>query len=219
MTERLRESLSALMDDAADDLELARVIRAMDEDEEVGATWSRYHLVSAVLRGNDVAALEVRDRVAISYDTAGTTDAAEHAAPVAEAVPSAGGAPARGMPAWMSFAAAATVTLAVVVGFQWPADDAGAPAVAAAPLEDLGPVRTDPRALRSAGQGGAAPEMLRPEQLRLGPVDLPAATSRAVNPAERQVDAYMLYHAEFSAANSASGIVPFARYAAFEGGP
>jgi sigma-E factor negative regulatory protein RseA len=207
------------MDDAADDLELARVIRAMDEDEAVGATWSRYHLVSAVLRGNDPATLEVREQVDISFETAGDGPEAEHEPTTvieeAPPVPAEGG---HGMPAWMSFAAAATVTLAVVIGFQWPRGEAGAPVVASVPVEDLGPVRTDPRAIRSAGRDGTTPEVLRPGQLRLGPVDLPLGTTRAASAAERQVDAYMLYHAEFSAANSASGIVPFARYAAFEGG-
>lgn len=48
------ESLSALMDGEADDLELRRVLRQMASDPanqaELGARWQRYHLVQASLR-------------------------------------------------------------------------------------------------------------------------------------------------------------------------
>ncbi|HLD68427.1 MAG TPA: sigma-E factor negative regulatory protein [Pseudomonas sp.] len=46
--EALNESLSAIMDNEANELELRRVLGALD-DERVRATWSRYQLVRAVL--------------------------------------------------------------------------------------------------------------------------------------------------------------------------
>lgn len=213
MSERMRESLSALMDDAADDLELARVLKAMDEDDEVSDAWSRYHLVSAVLRGGDVGTAEVSRPVEIDVEAPAFVEAPEELAePVADAAPN-----ARGLPAWTSFAAAASVTLAIVVALQWPGAGSEAPAVVSAPVTDTGPVRTDTRSVLAASRGGAAVQR-PPETLRI-PSPFARAPARAArSEAERQVDAYMIHHAEYSAANSASGMVPFARYAAFEGG-
>lgn len=59
MTEKLHESLSALMDNEADDLELRRILKAMKDrgdDDNVLETdslhekWHRYHVVSASLK-------------------------------------------------------------------------------------------------------------------------------------------------------------------------
>ncbi len=46
--ESLRESLSAVMDNEADELELHRVLAASDESE-LRATWSRYQIARAVM--------------------------------------------------------------------------------------------------------------------------------------------------------------------------
>jgi sigma-E factor negative regulatory protein RseA len=46
--EALQESLSAVMDNEADELELRRVINALD-DSETRATWSRYQIARAVM--------------------------------------------------------------------------------------------------------------------------------------------------------------------------
>ena len=47
----LAESISALMDNQASELELQRILKASEQDAEVKATWSRYQIASAVLRG------------------------------------------------------------------------------------------------------------------------------------------------------------------------
>ncbi|WP_111640390.1 sigma-E factor negative regulatory protein [Marinimicrobium alkaliphilum] len=46
----LAESLSALMDDQADEMELQRLLKASESDAELKATWSRYQMASASLR-------------------------------------------------------------------------------------------------------------------------------------------------------------------------
>lgn len=51
MSDYERESLSALMDGEADDLELRRLLKSMEEDAELSAQWERYHLAQAVLHG------------------------------------------------------------------------------------------------------------------------------------------------------------------------
>lgn len=47
----LAESLSALMDNEASELELQRLLKALDVDPEVKTTWSRYQIASAGLKG------------------------------------------------------------------------------------------------------------------------------------------------------------------------
>ncbi len=49
MSDFEKESLSALMDGEADDLALRRLLKSMDQDSDLGATWERYHLVQAVI--------------------------------------------------------------------------------------------------------------------------------------------------------------------------
>lgn len=54
--DKLRETLSALMDAETDDLELRRLLKALDEDSDSAAellqSWGRYHLVQDVLHGH-----------------------------------------------------------------------------------------------------------------------------------------------------------------------
>lgn len=46
----LEESLSALMDNEVDDLELRRILKELPEQEHLQHTWARYHLVSSALK-------------------------------------------------------------------------------------------------------------------------------------------------------------------------
>jgi len=46
----LAESLSALMDNQASELELQRLLKALDADPELKSTWSRYQIASSGLR-------------------------------------------------------------------------------------------------------------------------------------------------------------------------
>lgn len=204
MTERLRESLSALMDDEADDLELGRVLRAMEAgDEEVRETWSRYQLVSAVLSGLPMTASEPAAPLAVEFDGQEGSRAAvagSHAPPRSRH--------------WMSFAAAATVTLAVVLGWQWQDTPENVPTTASTSLPS-GPVRSDPRGILNAAVGGES--ALAAQSSVRNPVAIPLRQVAPDRAAGHQVDAYMLYHAELSALNARSGMMPFARYASFEG--
>ena len=47
----LAESISALMDNQASELELQRILKASEQDAEVKATWARYQIASSLLRG------------------------------------------------------------------------------------------------------------------------------------------------------------------------
>ncbi|MFM7119618.1 MAG: sigma-E factor negative regulatory protein, partial [Gammaproteobacteria bacterium] len=72
MTEQLKQSLSAVIDGEADAFELRRVLDELDRDADLRATWSRYHLIGSVIRGERTArtgavarALERRVPIAI----------------------------------------------------------------------------------------------------------------------------------------------------------
>ena len=50
----LAESISALADNQASELELQRILKASEQDPSVKATWARYQVVGSVLRGEKV---------------------------------------------------------------------------------------------------------------------------------------------------------------------
>lgn len=108
--ESLRETLSAVMDNEADELELRRVLAASGEPE-LQATWSRYQIARAAMRGE--------------YFAPGLNIAAGVSAALAdEPAPSRSRA---GAPVWRGVgrvAIAASVTLAVLAGVRFYNQDA-----------------------------------------------------------------------------------------------
>ncbi len=60
MSEKLRESLSATMDDEADEFELRRVLDEMEKDASLRDTWERYHLIGSHMRGRSRGGLQAR---------------------------------------------------------------------------------------------------------------------------------------------------------------
>ena len=54
MSEQLRESLSALMDDEANELEVQRLLRKMAAADDLCQTWVRYHVARDALKGQSL---------------------------------------------------------------------------------------------------------------------------------------------------------------------
>lgn len=76
MNEQLRQSLSAVVDGEADAFELRRVLDELDRDAQLRATWTRYHLIGSVMRGEHSAlrgasADRLRQPIAVSAGRAG----------------------------------------------------------------------------------------------------------------------------------------------------
>lgn len=218
MTERLRESLSALMDDEADDLELGRVLRAMEEDSEMRATWARYQLVSAMLRGHAAGGAAPPEALPAEGTRAVAAEPAAGAADAGPGVPETAARQSAWRP-WASFAAAASLTLAVVVA--WPTRQDEAPRPEAA---EVASTRSESLVLGAPGappvlRGGVRPvteSFLLPEASTAPDARVPL---RALSGAERHARALMLQHAELSALHSRAGMMPFTRVAAFEQAP
>jgi sigma-E factor negative regulatory protein RseA len=136
--EVLDQSVSAVMDGEADELELRRVLAAAGEDAAVRERWSRYQLARAVMHKQTVVpGLDLASAVSAAI-------AAEESPAVAPAVPAA-------RSGWARFgrvAVAASVTLAVLVGVRFyngQDDTALAPQLAQQPTlpqQELRPVVT-----------------------------------------------------------------------------
>ena len=93
----LAESISALMDNQASELELQRILKASEQDADVKATWSRYQITGALLRGDQTpvfsslvmsdfsarlsAAIDAEDTLTASDKTAATKSTVEQTKP------------------------------------------------------------------------------------------------------------------------------------------
>ena len=66
MTENLRESISALMDNEASEIEMHRVLKSIESDDEVRSTWRRYQLASFTLKRqlNDSSRVDISAQIA-----------------------------------------------------------------------------------------------------------------------------------------------------------
>lgn len=78
MTDNLRESLSALIDGEASEVEVHRLLRQMDADSGLVPSWVSYQQVRAVVRGENVLSVEehlsLHQRISLAIE-----DEASHA--------------------------------------------------------------------------------------------------------------------------------------------
>lgn len=204
-TQRIRESVSALMDGEARELELRQVLADANRDV-VDASWRRYHLVRQAFGSGEQAGsflhLDISARV---------SDAIAAQAPAAASLHRWWLKPVAG------FAVAASVAAGVVITVQrgdqvLPGADMtleSTPAVAsnrAYPLDGA-----SMKASTNAGPGAV---------VNYPVVQLPgaiAASDKAADAeARRQLDKYLLRHTESAALNNTQGMISFARVASFE---
>ena len=199
MTEKLRQSLSAAMDDEADAFELRRVLDELGRDDELRSLWDRYHLIGSAIRGDRVSVSEtLRERVWAVLDASSDAPATE--AHSADVIPAAGGpAATAASPSSLgrltALAVAASVAFAVVVAFNglWSGEEA--PSLVAGDT-DRAPVVT----------GQPAPTVTAPG-VDLGSEISPSDVQRA--------QAYMLHHTQQQALNQA-GVMSFVKLATYE---
>jgi len=192
-----RETLSALMDGEAEELEFRRLLRDLDGDgpdaEELRACWYRQHLVRAVMTGEETRhAPGFAGRVARAIETSSDETAAAHAGSVT------GG--------WRrslgSFAVAASVAALVVVGGQQLGAGAGG--------SDDGSERMAPLPTGVVNTTGAVPVQAS-YGTRAVPTLQPADRTAYRELARQRLRRYSLEHAEHASLNTPQGLVPFAR--------
>jgi sigma-E factor negative regulatory protein RseA len=197
MSERIRESLSALIDNEANELELERVL-SQSQQNELRATWTRFHVVRSAMRGEEISAFHGLDV------SAGVQAALADESPAAA-------------PRWRtvlqpvaSFAVAASVFAAVLVGSQLygllgPGSAGVSNTDLATRVSPVGMVNTMGGAAVSVNYGAPAIKSAVPNQ------------RNAYNRMARQrLQRYMVPHADQAALNAPQGMMPYARVSSFQ---
>lgn len=191
MTEKLKQSLSAVIDDEAEAFEVRRVLDELDRDPELAGLWDRYHIIGSALRGERTGAqaamlpAAMRDRIwqALEPELAAGPGVPAAAAAVA-------GARSR-LGRYTGLAVAASVAFAVVLGFNGLGGSEGTPELATT-AEVTEPSRTLD---------------VRNARVTLAPEVSPSDVQRA--------HAYMLHHAQQQGMNQA-GVMSFVKMATYE---
>lgn len=116
MKERNNESLSALMDGEADELEIRRILNQLDKDDELSDKWKNYHLMGSLMREENFEGVDLTQGINQALD--GVADSSGNDSTVLQEASNDGAS----KPAWYkpltSVAVAASVTLAVLLGVQ-----------------------------------------------------------------------------------------------------
>lgn len=194
MTDKLKESLSALMDNETDALEGRRVLKAAEQHAELDRAWDDYQLIGRVMRDGANAGLDLSS--SIMEQIAEESEPAEHDNETSTL-------------AWYQrwtgqVAVAAGVAAAVLVGLNIPQATVSPNQQIAQSSQttiDLTPVGTNALAL---------PATTFSQQAE------PVAEQAPMNPAlqaqlKAQIDAYLVRHAENAAASGSQGLLPMAR--------
>ncbi|NIB43315.1 sigma-E factor negative regulatory protein [Pseudomaricurvus alkylphenolicus] len=216
-TDAVKESLSALMDSQATEMDVHRVLKASETDSEVRSTWSRYHIASAAMRQETPA----QPQIDLSMAIRSAIDSEENHAPA--------------KPGWMQSAAkmavAASVAAVMVVTTQFvsldssdseaqlaaiPEQSAQQPSTAPAPVVSLPSQFQAPIVpARTVSSHSRMPVSEAKPQNRYYPVVTKAKSASSSQPPSPEVQAYlrevMEIHAGNSALNSGRGLMPYAR--------
>lgn len=199
----LQQSLSALMDNEADELELHRVLKATDEPE-LRAAWTRYQVARAAMH-NEAAFSSV--------DLSGQIMAAIDAEPVLVAPVTSASSGAivprkTGSMAWLGrVAVAASVTLAVLGGVRFYNQDA-------LPQDAL-VAQSEQRLPATAQAQGSVVLASYNAQGQSAPVAETVAGQESWY--ERRLPSYLRQHAQQSSVNKTESGLPYARAASLEG--
>ena len=197
MNERMRESLSALMDDEANELELERVLSQLGSDTGLRQTWVRYNLAQSAVQGDRLAHrdwdISARVQSALADSNSATPSSANT------------GYRHRLLRPLISVGVAASVALTVVIGGQQLAGlentgRYGADQSVAANPSPVGMLNSLGATTLQASYGTQPVPQLQPA-IRTAYQDL----------AQQRLRKYMQQHAEQAALNSPQGLVPFAR--------
>ena len=197
MNERMGESLSALMDEEANELELERVLAQSAADDELRQTWKRYSLAQHAAQGYQLAHLD--------WDISERVQSALAASPLDDRSSNRAGLKHRLLRPLTSFAVAASVAATVVIGGQQLAQ-----------VSDAGNYGDDRSVATSASPVGMV-NSLGATTVRASygtqalPVLQPATRTAYDELAQRRLRKYMQEHAEQAALNSPQGLLPFAR--------
>lgn len=209
MSEQLRESISALMDGEADELELRRVLAAAGkkDDDTIRDVWSRYHTTRSVMQGDishtQFKHLDISQQVsaAISEESITAVNGNSWFKPLA------------------SMAVAASVAFAVVVGVEGLSPDQGLnpidenrQQIAANNNNRVYPIQSG--SLQASTNSTATVDPSRQSVAKSFPPALLNAESDEAM--QKRFEGYILRHTEQAALNNNQGMMSYARVVAYE---
>ncbi len=209
MSDHIHQSLSHLMDNEADELELRRILKACDETdgEQLADTWHRYHLVRSVLHKEfeQEQLVDIADRISVAL----------------EAEPE----PARRRKLFDNWRERASK-----MSDTWMAKGAIAASVAAAVVLLMpNPQQELPVAQQLASQSAGYQQTLPARGLQQSPIgvqrvsagaDVAQAPYRLVDnqklQQERLIRGYLMQHSEYVATNGTHGMMPIVRVSGYQ---
>ncbi len=185
MTEKLKESLSALYDGEAEQLEARRALKSGASEPELETQWEHYSLIGDVIRGqgDGVGQIDLSAGVMQALESSEGESTAKHSVHWSRR--------------WYAQAAvAAGVAFTLMIGLN--TQPAETPVLAEqAPIEFSPATISNPLAL----QAGVAVQ----QQMQT-----PAAQAIQAQ-LQKEIEAYIIRHAEHSAASGQQGLLPLAR--------
>ena len=187
MKDRNTESLSALMDGEADELEVRRILNQLDKDDELRGKWKNYHLMGSLMREESFDSIDLTQGINQALD--GVNSPINHEAPQLKEQNTVSAA----KPAWYkpltSVAVAASVTLAVLVGVQSIEPDSGV---------------------------GLASNVSQSPAAELTASTISLEEQQKLEEAQQQLQEYVLQQPSIDSEDSNEGQLPFARVVEFQ---
>lgn len=220
MNDRMNESLSALVDGEADELEIRRVLNQLEQDDELRQRWNRYQLIGSALRGEPATMVDLSKGIMQALDgepmdevPGGLNASAGGDVPVGT-TPSSG----RFRSGWVaSGAVAASVAFAVLLGarFMEAPESGTAPAIAAVDTQAMAAPVAQP-AIQAVSADPSARVAL--EAAVASVQSEPVVDETRLREAQQRLHDYVMQHNQQSAMNNGRGLLPFARVTSYEQG-
>ena len=223
MSDKMIESLSALVDGEADELELRRTINLLSEDTELRGKWERYHMIGSVLRNQpqiDQSRMKEGIWAALDLSDERPDETILISSPVDEDSVVGGWGGYIG-----KFAVAATVAVAVIVGVDM-ADDSARDSVPQVAEINILNDNSDTQGLETAETQSTK---LVTQQTTAGFVESASGLGEPLQSASmgilskhptqddmQRANAYVLHHSQYTAINKHPSMVPFVKMASFD---
>jgi sigma-E factor negative regulatory protein RseA len=208
MSDQIRQSLSNLMDNEADELELRRVLKACDEQDDIADSWHRYHLMRSVMHKEleQPQLIDISSRISEALENEPAPEMDQPiVAGLKKAVNTLGGG-------WFAKGAIAASVAAAVVFFM--------------PVPDSGQSTLVADQQVSSYQQNLPSRGLQQSPIGVQRVSAGAATNQEGYllvdnqklKQEQLIRGYLMQHSEYVAANGTHGMMPMARVAGYQAG-
>lgn len=219
---QLNESLSALVDDEASELEVHRLLQSAEQDAGLRERWHRYQLARAAMKGEAVSANSLDFAGAIREAISGIGFDEPVALPQEQAQP-------RGqkIARWKSNAGRAAIAASVAAVVLVGAQQLQLAGYGVSGQEDLAQQAPEPLPVAPANinnvptinvQNVSGGDVIQPNQSPRGVEYSPNAHQQQLQDEQirRYIHQLMMEHAESAAQNSGSGLLPYTRVPAEE---